>query len=88
MIWTLHTAFTATVEMEQPPSLLDSFRINAGDLPPEWVNRSYEVHIVSRILLLWENTVSLINNRELLCQDQQRYLAMIYDHKVSHGKSR
>jgi len=37
----------------------------------------------ARILSLWETTIFLIKHERALGQQQQRYLAMIYDQRVS-----
>jgi hypothetical protein len=51
--------------------------------PQEWIKSFISVDIAARIISLWETTVFLIVNRTILCRDQQRYLAMLRDHRVS-----
>lgn len=58
-------------------------RFDAGTPPSEWLDPSTNIAVTAVALHLWEMTVSLIHNEEALSEDQDRYLAMVYEHWVS-----
>lgn len=67
---------------QHTPSPLSRLVIDPGSPPEHWVQKNNPVHVNARILNLWETTIALITNERVLSQDQDRFLAMIHDHKV------
>ena len=63
--------------------ILTPFIFKPGAVPPEWIQPSQSVDVTARILALWDTTVRLIRDEQLLGQDQRGFLAMIQDHKVN-----
>ena len=72
--------------MAQNSILIDSLSIDAGSPPEEWLDGSYKVDVSARIISLWETTVCLIKNEQVLSENQREFLAAIHDHKVRTGE--
>lgn len=70
-------------QAQTPPSHPSLLVTSAGSPPKEWIKTSHRVQLNARIISLWETTVFLIRDEAILGQDQQRFLAMIHDHKAS-----
>lgn len=68
--------------MEQLTAAHNALLIDAGTPPEEWLRVSSSRTCTAIILSLWETTVGLIENEEVLGKNQERFLAMIHDHKV------
>jgi len=69
-------------------SKLDDYKltINVPLPPPQWRQKALTEPINGALVhSLWEWTTSLIANEAVLGQDEQRFLAMISDHRVSGG---
>lgn len=64
--------------MAVPPDL----EFDPGSPPKQWLETpDLEARVTA--LGLWEMTVGLIHNEEVLSADPRRFLAMVHEHKVS-----
>ena len=68
--------------MEQPSTPHNALLIDAGTPHEEWLRVSSSRTCTAIILSLWETTVGLIKNEEVLGKNQERFLATVHDHKV------
>ena len=73
--------------MAQSSTPLGSLIVDPGTPPQEWLDLSTSSTATSIILSLWETTVFLIENQEFLGRNQERFLAMVHDHKVTFRTS-
>ena len=67
-------------------ALLNTLLIDVGTPPKEWLQISSSVTCTTIILSLWESTVSLIENEWFLGKNQERFLAMVREHKVKKSR--
>ena len=74
---------TTMAQLKKPPSHPSLIPTRVESPPKGWIESNRRVEITARILLLWETTFFLIRDEPVLGRDQQRFLAMIHDHKVS-----
>jgi len=58
-----------------------------GSPPLGWLKSPF-IEAKARATCLWEMTMGLIHNEEVLKKNPQRYLAMIHEHKVSARRDR
>jgi hypothetical protein len=69
--------------MALPSAPLNTLLVDVITPPKEWLQIASSATCMAITLSLWESTVSLIENEWFLGKNQERFLAMVHDHKVS-----